>query len=390
MKSLLFNIHDLILILSISAFCLIAIRQLVHNSDNKPARRLWLGFWTLNVLASGYTLLFWSDALRRPAFDAAPYLFCVLGTTSLLTGPALLFSLIQSSSNAGRFLWRHFAHLLPFAISIVYLYVVCFRFDSDTQRFLFLELHLYQQVNTYYFTFVSLTKLLPVIYALAAVIWLSNNTNTLCEKAGCSAAKQQRYIRLCAGFLFLWSWGAVTHFIGRHFPSDFPDLMGIVGNYLTFFLALIFLLDRDLSSGANATKATNIKNPDPSKSTQKAAIEKAVLIDRIYLNPQLNLERFAEYTNLSTRDISAVINQEFEKNFHEFINTYRVEAAKIKLRDDAHKHQSISEIGAASGFNSTATFNRLFKKLVQVTPSDYRKSNEKTDRGCTFSISSAK
>lgn len=389
MKSLLFNIHDLILILSISAFCLIAIRQLADNSDNKPARRLWLGFWTLNVLSCGYTLLFWSDALRRPAFDAAPYVFCVLGTTSLLTGPALLLSLLQSSTNAGRFLWRHLAHLLPFAVSISYLYIVCFRFDSDTQRFLFLELHLYQQAHTYYFTFVSLTKLLPVIYALAAVIWLSNN-NTLSEKAGFSATRQQRYVRLCAGFLFLWSWGAVTHFIGRHFPSNFPDLMGIVGNYLTLFLALTILLDKDLCSGANATKATNIKNPNPGKSTIKTAIEKAVLTDQIYLNPQLNLERFAEYTNLNSRDISAVINQEFEKNFHEFINTYRVEAAKIKLRDDTCKHQSISEIGAASGFNSTATFNRLFKKLVQVTPSDYRKSNEKTDRGCTFNISSAK
>ena len=50
----------------------------------------------------------------------------------------------------------------------------------------------------------------------------------------------------------------------------------------------------------------------------------------------------------------------------------RVERAKTLLRTDSG---TVVEIAFASGFNSVPTFNRVFKKLVGVSPRAYRGEN---------------
>jgi len=69
-----------------------------------------------------------------------------------------------------------------------------------------------------------------------------------------------------------------------------------------------------------------------------------------------------------------VINRRFEQNFFEFINKYRVAEAKKLLEDPDHAQSTMIDIMADAGFNSKATFNTFFKKLVGSTPSQYRSS----------------
>ncbi|NGM62340.1 AraC family transcriptional regulator [Sphingobacterium sp. SGG-5] len=95
-----------------------------------------------------------------------------------------------------------------------------------------------------------------------------------------------------------------------------------------------------------------------------------------YLNPELNLPLLSQKTTIPTHVLSQVINQQFEKNFFDFVNAYRVEALKIHLLDTQYNHIKIEELAFMCGFNSKAAFQRAFKKHTGTTPTLYRKLME--------------
>ncbi|WP_339075434.1 helix-turn-helix domain-containing protein [Teredinibacter turnerae] len=91
-----------------------------------------------------------------------------------------------------------------------------------------------------------------------------------------------------------------------------------------------------------------------------------------YLNQRLTLEGLAADLGMHKRDVSGIINQHLDQNFHMFVNRYRIQAAKALLDNPEHRDTLISEISGLSGFNSKAAFNRFFKKFTGKTPTAYR------------------
>jgi AraC-like DNA-binding protein len=96
--------------------------------------------------------------------------------------------------------------------------------------------------------------------------------------------------------------------------------------------------------------------------------------EKPYLNPELSLKDLVDGLELSRRQVSTVINQVQGVNFYEFINTYRVNEVKNNLKDPSKKHFKIISIAFDAGFNSKASFNRIFKQLTGQTPSEYMNS----------------
>ncbi len=90
-----------------------------------------------------------------------------------------------------------------------------------------------------------------------------------------------------------------------------------------------------------------------------------------YLNPDLNLVDLAQELNLSRAKLSAIINAGFSKNFNDFVNEYRVNAFKAALAEGKQEKLSLLGIAYECGFNSKATFNRVFKKFTHNSPTEY-------------------
>lgn len=95
--------------------------------------------------------------------------------------------------------------------------------------------------------------------------------------------------------------------------------------------------------------------------------------EKPYLESQLTLPQLAAQLNISSNYLSQVINEQFQKNFFDFINQYRVAEAKSLLSKKS-KASSIVDIAFESGFNSKSAFYSAFKKHVGMTPSEFRKS----------------
>ena len=61
-------------------------------------------------------------------------------------------------------------------------------------------------------------------------------------------------------------------------------------------------------------------------------------------------------------------------NFASYINSYRRNDAKHMLKDPKTSHFKIEAIAEMCGFKSKSAFNTAFKKIVDLTPSEYRDS----------------
>jgi len=96
--------------------------------------------------------------------------------------------------------------------------------------------------------------------------------------------------------------------------------------------------------------------------------------NKTYLNPNLNLSIMVQITGFPAKTISAVLNQHLQKSFNVFVNSYRIEEFKDKLAKSDWQHLKMSALASECGFNSQATFQRAFKELMGIPPSEYLKS----------------
>jgi len=94
-----------------------------------------------------------------------------------------------------------------------------------------------------------------------------------------------------------------------------------------------------------------------------------------YLEPELTLEQLASQLSLRPKMLSQVINESLQQNFFDFINRYRIEAAKKLLTNPADKKITVLEVLYEVGFNSKSSFNTLFKKHTGLTPSEFKKKH---------------
>ena len=92
-----------------------------------------------------------------------------------------------------------------------------------------------------------------------------------------------------------------------------------------------------------------------------------------YLDPELTISVVARELNVSVKYLSQVINESLGRNFFDFINSYRIEEAKRRLRNEIESKKTVLEVLYESGFNSKSAFNSAFKKHTGFTPTEFRR-----------------
>jgi AraC-like DNA-binding protein len=103
------------------------------------------------------------------------------------------------------------------------------------------------------------------------------------------------------------------------------------------------------------------------------SLHKCMLESRPYLKNDLTLAELAELVGVSSHHLSQVINEQFERNYFDFINQFRVQEAEMLLLQSAPK-MSVLAIAMESGFNSKTAFYEAFKKRTGMTPTQFRKT----------------
>ena len=108
-------------------------------------------------------------------------------------------------------------------------------------------------------------------------------------------------------------------------------------------------------------------------------IKEVIEDEEFYCNSNASLNEIAKKVNTSRHKVSQVINEMLEKSFFELLAEHRITRSKVLLSDPRYKNLTIDEISFMVGYNSRSAFNRVFKLITGITPTEYRKQHSDTN-----------
>ena len=97
-------------------------------------------------------------------------------------------------------------------------------------------------------------------------------------------------------------------------------------------------------------------------------------ISKNFQNENLSVKDISEHVYLSTSYVCTIFKNETGKTLNQYLTDYRMERAKTLLLDPRYK---ITDISAKVGYSDSNYFGKTFKKMVGLSPSEFREQNAK-------------
>ncbi|WP_262678206.1 helix-turn-helix domain-containing protein [Paenibacillus sp. J5C2022] len=95
-----------------------------------------------------------------------------------------------------------------------------------------------------------------------------------------------------------------------------------------------------------------------------------ILHDRIH--EKITLDMLANAVNLNASYLCRIFKQDTGKSMFQYINELKVNYAVQLLKQ---KDVRVKEVAYKVGIDNPFYFNRLFKKMIGLSPSEFRKKN---------------
>ncbi|WP_028133672.1 AraC family transcriptional regulator [Bradyrhizobium japonicum] len=104
------------------------------------------------------------------------------------------------------------------------------------------------------------------------------------------------------------------------------------------------------------------------------ALMRLMADERVYRQENITIGVLAGRLRIPEYRLRRLINQRLGyRNFNVFLNNHRIEEAKAALADPAQAEVPVITIAMDAGFQSLGPFNRAFKAVTGVTPTEYRR-----------------
>jgi len=337
-------------------------------------------YWlSLFLLSFGCILLNWV-LTDTNVYEEYPVFMPVLEITRFAMSPALYFSVVYFTEPERRFSRTDYLHFLPFAIFLFFIFTVI---TGLNKTFLFswfgnLPEGLKQGIGLVVFLSVKIQMFLYWILSFVRLVRHTRNIRLFASTTNPVSLWWLRYFLLgVAGGLLLSVNEAML----------VPDLVPLTPwGYLliTFYLGYFSIRQQEIFPYPSKDikeiqdiieqTSTSSRIPEDMVVSAKRKLIRIMETEKVFLDPNLGLPQLAAKVQMSTHDLSFLINTGLGENFFQFVNRYRVEEAKILLKSDQHKHLNILGIAYESGFRSKSTFNTTFKKLTGLSPSQFAQS----------------
>jgi AraC-like DNA-binding protein len=306
----------------------------------------------------------------------------------MLHGPFLYIYIQTLVSGKMRLSWKYLWHAVPFVL--FNLYVVASSFSPETSGKLNIErITPEYHPPVLFLFFLILTALSGTIYLLMTISLFRKLDINIFNNYSSSAVVDLGWLRkLVLVFGIVWTVltgiTVIHHVFGMYsmaFCTDglflslsvFVILIGYFGlkQRLIFSSEDVLVTNEELKS---RSKYSGSRLTDEESRRYAEKLKEYMISSRPYLNPDLSLSGLAGEIGISSHYLSQVINDKFRQNFFDFINKYRVEEFKERIADPRYGSFSFLGIAFECGFNSKSAFNRIFKQVTGLTPSEYKKS----------------
>ncbi|MBO9564551.1 MAG: AraC family transcriptional regulator [Niastella sp.] len=334
---------------------------LMGPGKNKHASRYFLG---LVLLVFAIELLNdWGIQIGYHQLKNA-FPFWVIGSY-LLIPPSCYYFIRSNIDPTYKFSKKDLLYYTPAAIEIV----------AEFAQYLY-NCFSTQQANLMHITaWWFFTEICPVLWLIGVLLWGGQQLRQLARSnaspvsfTGLHPAKLLSVFILLSLLTLLWVADAVLQL--PVFPAVELVLILLLFtlSYLSYTQGAFFdVVVRATKSRLSVSPIFGAYNDTLELTKLQGAFEQKGL----YRKPKLTLEELAGELDLPVRYVSYLINTYHAANFHQYINTWRVQEVIRKINDPGERHKTLLALALESGFSSKSSFNQVFKDHTGKSPSQY-------------------
>lgn len=363
------------------------ISALILVKKDKSKSDIILLFWML--LNAFHLILFYLTCYE--AIYNYPYLLGLQFPFPLLHGVFLYYYVSTVTNQSPKKNWTIFLHLLPSLITYVYL-IPFFRLTPDQKIEIFKTggetYEVFQQVLLYA-VFIS-----GVVYVIWSSKLLQNHKKRIRNEFSNIEEINLKWLQLltyglgAVWSLVIFSQNDVLIFIG---VSIFVITVGFFGIQQKSIVTSPEV--EPIVAGTarvEVEQVSNVEAPSIKPKVEKekyiksglteskseelyTSLARLIAEDKVYTSSELSLSELASMLDIHPNYLSEVINKKEGRTFYDYINAFRVEEFKRLIAIPENRQFTLMSIAYDCGFNSKSSFNRYFKKITGLTPSQYVK-----------------
>ncbi len=117
----------------------------------------------------------------------------------------------------------------------------------------------------------------------------------------------------------------------------------------------------------------------------RSQIGRAQRYIRLHLSEQLTLDRLAREAGSSAYHFARLFNAYVGETPFEFLRRLRLATALRMLQEDSRA--TVTEIGLSIGYDTSASFNKAFRKLLDMNPRNFRKLGQERQDEVIYALS---
>jgi len=371
------------LFLIIGSFEALFIGMLIFvKKDKSISDYILSSLFMLYAITIGLSYL---EILNRTSGYPYPQFISTSTPFILLNGPLIWLYVGSHTKQNFKLKWNHLFHLIPF-IGVVTLFFFTIYSLPIAERIAMDSQSTFKQLISYpiIITLIALSTLFYYSWSLLMIRNFNKNIKSFFSKVDKIDLKWLKIIIVAALVSHASISGIyIIDLLIGWIPFNFMQIIGFM-IASAYIIALGFFgfkqgnLFTTTVINLNLEEISEKPIPDTPISNEDELFVKHLLEfmkqNQSYINPELTLAKLSEELNVHPDYLSSILNGRLNLNFFDFINHYRVEAFKEACKKPENKNLTLISIAYDCGFNSKATFNRVFKKTTNLTPSEYYKS----------------
>jgi len=352
---------------------LLAIALFNSKDDNKTANRLLAALTiTIAIIVSGAVLLSSKYVFVYPHLSRIhhPFVF--------LAGPLLYLYLRESISKGKTFETKDSLHFVPFAVFLIYLLPYYLQSSKSKLDVLSSE-YVADSLGQWYYVRSAIFIVQFLVYLVLIILTIIHFSHSEKKESQPDPATlvELRFFVIASAVLWI---GAVLRYAldstGRTnllIPLGASTLVYGMGYLKMTRPKPLLLPDEGERPSAKKYEKSTLTSERAERYVNK--LVQCMQDEKPFTDGDLNLQSLAATLSIPPHHLSQIINERLGQTFADFINSYRIEEAKQRLLDPAFSHLSLLGIAMEVGFNSKSSFNSVFKKHTNMTPSEFRNGN---------------
>ncbi|MEO9482135.1 MAG: helix-turn-helix transcriptional regulator [Ekhidna sp.] len=292
-----------------------------------------------------------------------------------LIGPSILFH-FQSLANKQIPIWTIVKHY-SLSITVTIVLVILFNFRDELRnvnntavmKIILFSFISFQIVHLIYYLFISRKEIISYETKYGQYHTATSGINLRWMKGLIRIISLFSLLILTMYFLILSG--------GYYSMNNNADLLFLLGVGLIIVRIVVTSWRQpEVASGIYQDESKYKNSPlSPSESMAlKEKLDRLVKEEQVFKTPELNLNQLAKELEVPAYILSQLINQEYNQNFFNFINDFRIDFASRKIMEGKLASLTLAGIAYESGFNSKSTFNRAFKRKMGCTPKEFGKT----------------